>query len=469
MKKSIFILLLLYGNIFLFGQNFELKIKLHPNEKIKSHNNSIYFEEKLSEMNRSFNSRGLEARYPNANNPELALYYNFKGKGNIQDAIQELKAHGIFESIAEVDSFQTTFCLNPELPDDPLSDYAMDLIEANCAWSISKGCPSVYIGIADTDFEDTHEDLEDQIAWLDGQVSANQHHGTAVAGMAAAETNNNLGISAIGYNSKISARRIPHSLVYNSEGVVVGASASGSSIANAIWHLYQEGRLIINVSWSGSGLDLAAAEEITQNGTVLVLSGGNLPTSTNHSHIADIPGVIIVTSVNYENKHAPSGHAHNQWIDICAPGVNVTTTRAENSYSPGSGTSLATPIVSGIIALMLEVNPCLTPAEIELLIKESADPVADAADFEGLLGAGRLNAYQALILAGTRSYDNETFIGDINLSAGFGFNLNNVSIGADSNVSLVARKEVNVYGTFELPLGSTLSIDTEEGAQTNCQ
>lgn len=51
---------------------------------------------------------------------------------------------------------------------------------------------------------------------------------------------------------------------------------------------------------------------MTQNGTTLVLSGGNTPNATNHSDIADIPGVIVVSSVNRQNMHGPTGHAHNE-------------------------------------------------------------------------------------------------------------------------------------------------------------
>jgi len=77
---------------------------------------------------------------------------------------------------------------------------------------------------------------------------------------------------------------------------------------------------IINVSWGTSGLDWDTAETITQDGTTLVLSGGNSTTSQSHSDIADVPGVIVVSSVNNDNMHGPTNHARNQWIDICAPG-----------------------------------------------------------------------------------------------------------------------------------------------------
>lgn len=471
MKKCMFFLMLVIGNFIMYGQNFALQVKLQYNEKVIEKNLLENNEEKLNKLIKKYESKGFEASYPNAKNPKLASYYTFKGKEKKKDIIRELMSLEIFEAISEEDTFQISTCIDPEPPVNDTwiaqnwaNNYAMELIEANCAWSISQGSPNIHIGIADTEFEVTHDDLENQITNIDGQSSANHQHGTLVAGLASPETNNNFGISGIGYNSQIAAHRIIHTV--NSQGQ---ASASAGEIRDAIWNLYQDGRPIINVSWSGTGLAFTAAQEITQNGTVLVLAAGNTPTSTDHNAIADIPGVIVVTSVNVDNEHGPSGHAHNQWVDICSPGVNVTTTLPNNTIGGGWGTSFASPIVSGTIALMLEVNPCLTPEEIEILIEESADPVADAQNFPGLLGAGRLNAHEAVMFAGTRNFNSHSFTGNQNLTAGFSFNLENSLIGSNSNINLIARKEVNITGTFNVPVGSTFSIEIGPNIQTNCQ
>ncbi len=466
MKRAFILIILLTFNSFLFAQDFALKLKLQSNEKTKS--NLINNHEKMNSINQRYKSSGLEACYPNAKTPELLLYYNFRGNGKKNEAIQELNNLGTFEPeiVDEERVYPNSSCENP-LP--PVNDtwiiqhwannYALELIEANCAWDISKGSSNIFIGIADSDFEITHDDLKNQITSIGGPISAHNSHGTWVAGVASAETNNNTGVAGIGYNSKIAAYRIYH----ESDG-----SAFAPNIRSSIWSLYQAGRPIINVSWTSTGLDALAAQEITQNGTVLVLAAGNIPNATNHSTIANIPGVINVSSVDMNNQHGPTGHAHNQWVDICAPGVNVTTTFTNNTYGGGWGTSIAAPLVSGTIALMLEVNPCLTPSEIEQLIKQSTDPIADAASFNGLLGAGRLNAYKAVKAAGTRTYTNTILSGTQNLFAGFGFNLTGVSIGSSSNINLNARKEV-IINTFEVPLGSTFSINMISNVQTNCQ
>ena len=104
------------------------------------------------------------------------------------------------------------------------------------------------------------------------------------------------------------------------------------------------------------------AATITQEGTTLVLAGGNSPYAQDHDALKDVPGVIIVSSVDKDNNHGSTGHAHKSSIDICAPGKNISVATKNNSIMTESGTSLAAPYVSGTIGLMLSVNSDLTPA-----------------------------------------------------------------------------------------------------------
>lgn len=469
MKKRSCLILFLMANLFLFGQDFTFKVKIKQVEKEKGY--SIKNDKKLNSISQKYKDKGWVQCYPNAKNPKLSLYFSIKGSGQKDFFKKELLDYGKFDTIVEEKMCYAESCNNPVasvndewIAQNWANNYALNLIEANCAWSISQGSSNIHVGIADTEFETTHDDLENKIDIINGQSSGNHEHGTFVSGLASAETNNNIGVAGIGYNTQINAHRIVHS-VDNSGG----AGANPVEIRAAIWDLYQDGAPIINVSWTGTGLDFEAAEEITENGTVLVLAAGNLPNATNHSAIANIPGVIIVSSVDGDNNHGATNHAHNQWVDICAPGINVSTTITQNTYGGCWGTSCAAPIVSGTIGLMLEVNPCLTPSNIEDIIEQSADPVADASSFIGLIGAGRLNAYKAVMAAGTRDYDNMFMSGYQDLNAGYGFNLNNISIGSNSNINLDARKEVNINGTFDIPIGSTFSIDIGSTIQTNCQ
>ena len=148
----------------------------------------------------------------------------------------------------------------------------------------------------------------------------------------------------------------------------------------------------------------------------------------------------------------------------------ITADGTENEwpyYGFAKGTSSAAPIVAGVCALMKSVNPKLTPKDAKKILMQTADPVADAAKFPNGVGAGRVNAYKAVKAAGTRNFTNSTLSGNRNLSAGYGFNLKNAKIGTNSNIKLTARCEVNIDGTFEVPLGSVFSIEIEENARSN--
>lgn len=206
---------------------------------------------------------------------------------------------------------------------------------------------------------------------MSGPSSAGNPHGTHVSSIAAAKTNNYLGMASVGYNSRIAAHRIYHDS---------STSTSSSNIRDAIWNLYQMGIPVINVSWTGTGLDPLAAKEITENGTTLVLAGGNTPTSQLHTGIADIPGVIVVGSVDKNTMSGQTDNARNQWIDICAPGKDILFASENNTYIvyPLGATSASAPFVSGTIALMLSINPNLMPVEIEEILKSTAKPIADA-------------------------------------------------------------------------------------------
>ena len=167
---------------------------------------------------KTYKSNGLRQSYPNAKNTELLSYYELQGNGNAKNMITELAETGLFEFIEEDKLIALTSCPSPEPPvNDPKNfdwtcGYVLEIINAYCAWSISKGSPDIYIGIADTDFEATHDDLKNKYAYIMGNVSFGHEHGTRMAGILGAETNNNLGVAGVGYKSKNAAHRIIHFL-----------------------------------------------------------------------------------------------------------------------------------------------------------------------------------------------------------------------------------------------------------------
>lgn len=302
---------------------------------------------------------------------------------------------------------------------DGSSNTVLDLINAKRAWNITHGSSSVYVGIyEDGYFDITHEDLVNQIYVPNNpEYAAGDFHATMVSGCVAADTNNGEGIAAIGFNTSL-----------------IGANGSGESV----WDFYDDNPQInvINISqgWDCDPYPDHAAmfENLWNLGVVVVAGAGNAMQSVNqcpsstfgigngYLYPASYEHVISVTSVGHKNARGSdihknwkdvhlnvpgldvSGHTHNDKVDICAPGYSITSTNLNDSYAEGSGTSFASPIVAGTCALMFAVNPDITPAQVKNILQNTAVniyalPENQGYGFEGWLGAGRLNAYGAVL------------------------------------------------------------------------
>ena len=390
---------------------------------------------------------------PNSRIDSLSNLYEVQIIGDVKGFKHDLESLQQFKIKRELEVFEALNCTNPDPPvndtwivNNWCNNYALNLIQANCAWSLSKGNSSIVIGIADTEFKTSHEDLVNQFVGVSGPVTDEYPHGTWVSGCCSPETNNNKGIAGIGYYTKLAGYRVSHSVT--SSGVY-------GSPYSAIMQAYSDGRRVINVSWTGTNLSVNEAQAIVNNGTVLVLAAGNTTTSTCHSSIADIPGVIVVSNVDANNNHGPTNCARNQWVDFCSPGYNVSTTNDPDSaskYTGVWGTSASAPFVSGTIGLMLNVNSSLTPSQIENILEATCDPLNDQASFPGQVGAGRMNAYCAvyqsapLNITGLLSGNYERYFTNIN------------NAHASSGTVNIKAQEVTISGTFEVNTGVTFSL-----------
>ena len=408
MKKFILSIIILFATYSGYSQELDYVVKI----KLKPQSDKNYVATEDAKMMQLASKHGVTMKqswWLPSTNPELYLYYDLRVKGSTskeskENFIKDFLATGKFEDeVYEYEIAYHTACPNPVTVNDPHTlngvshTWPLTMIEAGCAWSITTGSSSVLIGIADTDFRMTHEDLSSKFASVSGPTSAGFTHGTMVSSVAAAATNNGKGVASIGYNSKIAAHRIKHDI----DPITGKVTASTSDIKTAIMNLHQSGVKIINVSWSGTGLSQQEAQTITQSGTTLVVSGGNDNLQYYHSPIANVAGVIVVSAVNILNQHGPTNFAHNQYIDLCAPGWDIMVAKnlSDNSYDLASGTSFAAPFVAGTVALIKNLNPALTPAQIEQIIKATTDPIADGGSYQGQLGTGRLNAYKAVSAA----------------------------------------------------------------------
>jgi len=226
MKKHILSLLIsLFACYQGYGQWSAVEFKLRPEMANKSNLTTEALEIRALSVKHDVEMR---QSYPNAKTPELLLLYTLRIKDNgmntegkestvnrerRENIIGDFLATGKFENdVFEFGTAYTNSCTNPISVNDPhfhnVNRWPLDMIQASCAWTITKGNPNILIGIADTEFETTHDDLKNKIAGIYGPVSGGNHHGTIVASVAAAETNNGVGMASVGYNSMLALHRI---------------------------------------------------------------------------------------------------------------------------------------------------------------------------------------------------------------------------------------------------------------------
>lgn len=227
-------------------------------------------------------------------------------------------------------------------------------------------------------------------------VQDDNGHGTHVAGIAAALTDNGQGIAGLGWGARLRPFK-----AFDAQGL-----ATAEALARAIVAATDSGARIINVSAAGppsQTVDLAV-QYAWQHGALVVAAAGNSG-STVKLYPAHSPHALAVIATTQEDRRAGFsnyGFTADQLV-LAAPGVNILSTWLGGAYVSLSGTSMATPHVSGLAALLLARYPWATAGQIGLIMRLTADkvPVADyydASGFSSEYGYGRINAYRALTL-----------------------------------------------------------------------
>ncbi len=316
-------------------------------------------------------------------------------------------------------------------------------IDAPEAWEIEPGDGDVVIAIIDSGIDYTHPDLINKIWTNEDEIPDNdidddnngyvddyhgydfknndadmldEHgHGTVIAGVIGAETDNNIGIAGICWNCKIMPLKF-----WNTDSRNEVYIDRIGNIIEAIEYAADNGANVISMSF-GAVEDFFKQGEISllndtlnyayNNDCVLISIAGN-DNSSDPYYPGAFDNVICVAGTNHnDNRMVYQYPNHGQivisnygeWVDVAAPGEEIFTTSPtydcvltdlgrEYDYTLMSGTSLAVPHVSGLAALLLSKNPTLTNDEITNIIKTNVDPYYSEYD----LGTGRINAYKAL-------------------------------------------------------------------------
>ncbi|ELR73540.1 hypothetical protein C900_02625 [Fulvivirga imtechensis AK7] len=379
----------------------------------------------------------------NASNIEAALPYIEKLPSNARSAgvhpltnIYKITLHqgeDVINSINELLQYEEVVYAEPYfnhrplyVPNDPESDATagmqtyLGIISAYDAWDIEKGDSTIVIGILDTGVELDHEDLKGNIFYNvndpingvdddnDGLVDnysgwdiANgdnipeadtDSHGTRVAGISSASTNNGTGIAGVGFRSKF---------------LPIKVFASGSNMFSrgyeAIALAADLGCKVINLSWGSIGSYSDFGQEVInyavlEKNAVVVAAAGNTDMPLDF-YPASFDNVLSVGATALNDQKA-SWATYSYHIDLMAPGTGVYTTDNSNSYLfNGAGTSFSAPMVSGTAALLWARYPHLTAQQIMEKIRVTADEIYHLpgnASFPGQLGKGRLNMLKAL-------------------------------------------------------------------------
>jgi len=328
-------------------------------------------------------------------------------------------------------------------PNDAYYPYQWNLFESAggidlpAAWDITVGAASLAIAVIDTGIV-PHADLAARLVggydFIGDVATANDGdgrdadasdpgdygcngansswHGTHVAGIIGGIANNGTGVAGVNWRSKIvSARALGKCGGYTSD--VVDAMRWASGIAVAGVPANANPARVVNLSLGGSGpcgsAFQNAVNDVTARGTVVVVAAGNSASDASGTSPANCSGVVAVAATTRNGgKASYSNFGAN--VAIAAPGGggsdgilstlnSGTTTPAADSYAWYQGTSMAAPHVSGVVSLMLSLDPTLTPAQVLAKLQSSARtfPTGTGADCgRGVCGAGIVDAAAAL-------------------------------------------------------------------------
>lgn len=418
----------------------EYIVKLNPNKKNSQIQNQLNLTPIFSNLNTSklnkVNSNSLSGL------EELQNYYLL----DIDESdLSNLISSDYFESITPNYVYKIE---SAPIPNDPrfASQWNLQYLGIRDAWEKATG-KGIIVGVVDTGLDFDHEDIQGQM-WINEKEDLNNNgrldpwpstevrdgvsgdfdfidndgngyaddvigydfvnvssrnlgddldpdpipydeesHGTSMAGIIAARHNNGLGIAGIAYDSKIMSLR----------AFDISGAGESDDIAAAVLYAVMNGANVLNFSFGEEYYSPLLHDVIKfayANDVVMVGSSGNNNWYRKH-YPSDFEEVISVGGIT-ERFYKSSVSNYGNRVDILAPGQAVPSLIPNNQYSAKSGTSVASPHVTATVALLLEQNPKLKPAEIKFILESSATDDKEFPGWDPFYGKGILNTNNAL-------------------------------------------------------------------------
>ena len=313
-------------------------------------------------------------------------------------------------------SFSSQWGLNNSGQTGGVADADIDAPEA---WNVATGSGNTLVATIDTGMDLTHPDLRNNLWTNPGEIAGdgidNDHngfiddvhgwnfvsnnnnpnddngHGSHVAGIIGAEGNNGIGVTGVNWHVKMMPVKF------------LDANGSGS-LSNAVLALnyaVNNGAKISNNSWGGGGFYQAMFDALTNaknQGHIFVAAAGNA--SSNNDATASYPSnynlnnVVAVASTTSTDGLSSFSNYGATTVELGAPGSSIYSTYKNGGYATLSGTSMATPFVTGAIALVKDQHPTWTYTQIINQVVNNTDPIAALAG--KTITGGRLNLFKAL-------------------------------------------------------------------------
>jgi subtilisin family serine protease len=380
------------------------------------------------------NKDGIDDRYKHIMGGRLALIKlkGEKGKDLASNALRSLQNHPFIE-YAEYNYLQYIDLT----PNDSLFSDLWGLhntgqlggtfdadIDAPEGWDLSTGDPEIVVGVIDTGIDYNHEDLAANI-WINpsevpnngidddgngyvddvhginaitgsGDPMDDHYHGTHCAGTIGAVGNNSIGVAGVAWAAKIIGIKF-----LNSSGSGTTADAiTGINYAVALNNRGVNIRVLSN-SWGGGSFSQALKDAISAAndvGILFVAAAGNDSFNNDvYPHYPssyDLSNILAIASTDRDDNLSSFSNYGAISVDLAAPGSSILSTVPNNGYDTLSGTSMATPHVSGAAALSLSLNDGLTVDQLKNLLMDNGDSINEL--IGKCVSGNRLNIYNSL-------------------------------------------------------------------------